>query len=290
MKILVAIPSCHKFDVKWSVNGTSERRHGAVNERVQVVRETWARNLDIRSDIDFRIFYGYGAVRKMRTDEVLLSVDDSYRGLPFKVQRIFKWALERGYDAVLKVDDDTFISRDVIKGLGVDADYIGYSSDTAITLYSDWLTSDLKEKLLAFGQGYACGGMYYVHRRAMEILVRTKITEKSFQFLGINSLSDKNAPVPPCEDAWVGYTLFQAGIQVTHDPKYAGFTSDADVIKARLQPLFDASARGTLTDNDFRMYLALAPCLHFNVTADDMRRLYREENENLDRCHSLSQV
>ena len=42
-------------------------------------------------------------------DEVWLGGDDSYRGIPLKVQAIMRWAAEHCYDVTAKCDDDVYV-------------------------------------------------------------------------------------------------------------------------------------------------------------------------------------
>lgn len=88
MKSLIAVISCH------ARQGYSD-----------VVRETWA-PLVVGADLKF--FMGRGP-REPLADEVILDCDDAYMGLPDKVRAIMRWALEHGYDYVLKCDDDVVV-------------------------------------------------------------------------------------------------------------------------------------------------------------------------------------
>lgn len=271
MKILIAVISCHKYDLKTACDWY-KRHDGEINLRTQVVRETWAKNA---GGFDLRFFYGYGAKRKMADDEILLSVDDSYRGLVHKVKAVVRWALSHGYDYILKVDDDTYVSKEVLALLNA-GDYVGHSTSTEANagIYAGNMESEQAEKLLDFGGNYACGGCYLLSRKAMEIIDRTKITPKSFEFMGIPNLYDTRNPIPPCEDRWVGHTLERSGITLVHDKRYSGQTDDIEIVRERLRPALEYSQNHALNEADFKAFLLLMPLLHFNCNPDEMRKLY----------------
>jgi hypothetical protein len=259
MKTLIAVISCHAY----------------ANTRAQVVRETWAKN--VRPDVDLRFFYGYGN-RKPASDEVILSADDSYPGLIHKMKSVFRWAVAQNYDAMLKTDDDTFLSKSILQSIDSDPekDYVGYSTATAVNapLFTEHLVADkaVRDQILHFGGDYACGGCYRITRRALDILNRTKLNAKSLQFQGIDNLYAKTNVVP-CEDWWVGHTLAEAGIEVCHEPSYGGFTDDLDVIKARVEKVLPLCR----TSQDLKCALMFAPCLHFNCSEDAMRQRYEKD-------------
>jgi hypothetical protein len=123
MKILLAIPACRELQYgKWESTksphfnpqnaylgkGYGEDIHiSGPNERIQAIRDTWAK--DVPPEVDLRFFYGGIPGEIPRFDEVWLDVEDDYAHLPHKVVAICGWALGQGYDFMLKADDDTYI-------------------------------------------------------------------------------------------------------------------------------------------------------------------------------------
>ena len=98
MKTLLALITCHA------------RQHYA-----DAQRDTWIPN--IPEGLDYKFFLG-PSERAPRPDEVFLDCDDSYGGLPSKVQAVIQWALEHGYTNLAKVDDDVVFSGLVNKIAG----------------------------------------------------------------------------------------------------------------------------------------------------------------------------
>ena len=149
--MLIAVITCQK------------RRHHA-----DAIRATWAKG---RSDV--RFFIGGGI--KERDDEVILDVDDSYRGLPEKVRASMDWAITNCWiGGVLKVDDDTYIVPQRFAKLHPEYyDYIG----------------NFREHTGNYPYDYASGFAYYLSDRARDIIAVEPLTE------------DRN------EDRWVGNSL-----------------------------------------------------------------------------------
>lgn len=77
--------------------------------RRAAVRETWAA-LPLPPNVDLNFFVGIGATAL--TDEpglIHLIAPDDYAHLPEKTYAIVRYARERGYDRLIKVDDDTYL-------------------------------------------------------------------------------------------------------------------------------------------------------------------------------------
>jgi len=166
MKILIAIPACRQlsyglwestesphFDPKHAYlnqgYGTNIHISGP-NERIEAIRETWAK--DVLPLLDLRFFYGGTPGEIPRWDEVWLDCEDDYAHLPHKVIAITKWALWQGYDWMLKADDDTYIwpKRLLAELESQKFDYGGY---------------------MGGAKTYASGGPgYWLSKRAMQIV------------------------------------------------------------------------------------------------------------------------
>lgn len=105
MKFLIGVTTCHKFV-----------------ERANVQRRTWVPDA-IAAGIDVKFFVGDGP---NVLDTIHLPVLDDYQHLPLKVQAMFAWSVDQGYDFTLKTDDDTLVRPyNLLKELG---DYVGHSN------------------------------------------------------------------------------------------------------------------------------------------------------------------
>jgi Galactosyltransferase len=89
MKALIAVMSCH--------SRPSFR---------QTIRDTWAPLVPKNSQMLF--FLGRG-VTASQPDEIVLDCEDGYYDIPDKVRSMVRWALDRGYDYILKCDDDVVL-------------------------------------------------------------------------------------------------------------------------------------------------------------------------------------
>jgi hypothetical protein len=285
MKTLVACISSHSFD--WTLGRGVEldgRRfvHKKIffndddppsgpNRRVQTVRETWAKTLKERPHVDLRFFYGLGAQRMMEPDEVLLNAPDGYRGLVSKVKGVFQWSLKHDYDFVLKIDDDTFLSQDVIQRIDAnpEQDYVGTTLG----------------RIPSHTNSYACGGCYRLSKKALQILDAERIHRFSFQFAGMDLASPKSYP---CEDAWVGWNLATRGIEFAPDPTYLGWTDDPEFVNARMKKLcavINSDSGGVVNSDAIRSAAVMSHLRHNGCSREQMLELYSEEvkrNEKQD--------
>ena len=128
---------------------------------------------------------GYPA---LRGDEISFPVDDSYGGLPAKIQVSHKWALEQGYDYILKTDCDMYVHIPRLLKSGFEN--FPYSGNYYYK-----------------GSPYpfALGAAYWLDRRASEILV--------------------NAALVPFgtdggDDMWVGRVMHENGIPLHDETRY----------------------------------------------------------------------
>jgi hypothetical protein len=156
---LIAICTCHRFQ-----------------NRTDMVRATWLKDI---TQLEYRFFFGKGGNRTPEPDEVFLDVDDSYEGLSWKTRAIMNWALNNGYDAVFKCDDDTFVFPERLAKALPRTPYEG--------------RVNLSNKALA-PNGWCSGFAYWL----------------SSQALGI--IADAPEPKHKAEDLWVGITLNKHGI------------------------------------------------------------------------------
>lgn len=174
-RILVAVVTCHRF-----------------RARAQLLKDTWIP--DVR-DADVRFFFGRGAVDEPFPDEVRLDVDDDYHSLRRKVQLVFGWAAEQGYDHVFKTDDDVYVIPERLmrdfKGVAYQGRVRGPSRENdAPRIYGP--------SEAAFCSGFG----YWLSRHAAQIVA--------------------NAPDNGdwAEDRFVGNALARAGIRGLRDPNF----------------------------------------------------------------------
>ena len=158
-------------------------------------RRTWAAG---RSDV--RFFVGASeSSDASRDEEFVLDVDDGYDGLPAKVRAVCRWALEAGYDSLLKVDDDVYLVPERLP------DYVRYD-----------YVGNFRARNGNYRYDYASGFAYHLSRRAMEIVAQAELTEDSM------------------EDRWVGQVLGAARPPVsTYDEKRFACTFPCGVDEAR---------------------------------------------------------
>ncbi len=188
-KVLIAVPCCHGYDY----GEYKDKRIGHVdrdtNERVRGIRDTWHKQVSaFKSYVDMRFFYGNPAKGKatgvsQTDDEIILDCGDDYISLPAKVQRIYLWAIDHGYDYVFKTDDDTYVYLDRLMSSGFERqDYIGYCYPS----HGNYITG---------------GAGYWVSKKVMRLLVDAKVDDWA-------------------EDKWVGAVLKTHGIQPVRDARY----------------------------------------------------------------------
>lgn len=180
-KRLIAITSCHgqKF-----------------LEQAEAQRNTWipqARTLGF--DV---LFFLARAARPPRGDEVYLDVADDYAGLPAKVQAMFSWSYEHGYDYTLKTDDDVYIVASRLDKVPVAPhDFVGW----------------FRPPSGGYPAEYASGFAYWLSKKAAGHVARAPLNKdwaedryvaNALAVEGIYGMSDTRnyvAPSPPlCAD------------------------------------------------------------------------------------------
>lgn len=167
MSILLAIVNCHSRD-----------------EFSNAVRSTWLPAVPQGMDVKF--FRGRGATREPLADEVFLDCRDDYEGLPEKVQAIFKWAYEQGYEYVAKVDDDVVVKPAAWLNGFHRCDFTG-GLETACKpneIQTPW------------------GFFYVLNRKTMKLVI------------------DAPLPTHGNDEAWVSTILYTNGIFLNNDHRY----------------------------------------------------------------------
>jgi hypothetical protein len=165
LRVLIAVISCHTRQIY-----------------ANAIRETW---LPLVQGADVRFFRGHGATREPLPDEVWLDCPDDYASLPSKVQAVIRWALENGYDALAKCDDDVVLKPKDFLSSGFHLhDFNGHTNDDRASAKTPW------------------GFLYTLSKRSMEIMAQ--------------------APLPPNnnDEAWTANTLVGHGIVLHNEPRY----------------------------------------------------------------------
>ena len=191
MKLLIAIPTCHIYSYPdASIAASAAHHNGKLEGRIQPLLDTWYQTWlkSYQGDVDLRFFVGYppltgepAALPNMTT----LCVPDTYGTLAIKVKEIFLWALERDYDFVLKIDDDTFCWIDrLLESFDDKTNYKGFVAESA-------------------DGPYCCGAAYYVSRKAMLAAAQAPWSSEEW-----------------AEDRHVGKVLREAGIKADMDERF----------------------------------------------------------------------
>lgn len=124
---LIAVPTCWRYE--YFDGGDGEHRSGENLRRRHAVRNTWFNEWRERfaGEIDLKFFYGSGEQNGYFDGEnsVVLDAPDDYYNLGFKTRAFVRWALERGYDYVCKIDDDTYVFLDRLLERFEPVDYRG---------------------------------------------------------------------------------------------------------------------------------------------------------------------
>lgn len=117
----------------------------------------WFRKIHSNLLIPYRIFLGQGCV-VTHEDEIVLSVDDSYARLPWKVQTAFKWVFDQAeqFTHIIKTDSDCRIWSDRLLTSDFEKyDYVGNFFDGHVNPASR-------------SETYASGAGYCLSRTAAE--------------------------------------------------------------------------------------------------------------------------
>lgn len=153
-------------------------------EWTNTISSTWLKYVPEGADV--RFFVGRGEPTAW-PDEIVLDCDDSYQGLPEKVQGIVRWALANGYDHVLKLDDDVVIDPVEMLKSNFKQPFVGTGGHRPNPQRPYYVPS-----------GFA----YWMDKTSMEYVA--------------------NAPLPSdnYDEGWVAGVLHAQGISLTLDPRY----------------------------------------------------------------------
>ena len=222
MATLLAIINCHG-------------RQGYSNAQ----RETWIPR--IPAGLDYKFFLGPSVISP-KQDEVFLNCNDTYGGLPNKVQEVVRWAREHGYESMAKIDDDVVLKPAEFLNSGFqNHDFTGHTNNDRAAVKIPW------------------GFLYTLSKKAMEIMA--------------------NAPLPYDfnDEAWCANTLAQHGIPLHHEPRYVLHRGKrSDFIVPRKRPLRAPKPRVDLNYLDMTdpsngiAYCVFLHWLGYHATPDDV--------------------
>ena len=167
--------------------------HYIFNGMDDLIRQTWAR--DAAQHGDFRFFCGRGDT-VLHPDYVRVDAPDDKDNLIYKVVEMCWWALDYGYDYILKTDIDTFVSFPfVLKDLKK-FDYIGTSVGTPGKPYGD-----------TGAYGFIQGSAMWLSRDAMNLIAHEVIDTMLLETPRLMKANGIISPYPHSEDLWIGMVL-----------------------------------------------------------------------------------
>ena len=176
-KLFLGVFSCHKYKYTnsdlakdWFTRPKADRLSG--------IRNSWLKDVTC----DYKIIKGIGDEALRQPDELFLNCMDDYHHSTDKLRALIKYTFDRGYDYLLKVDDDVYVYWDRLMQNVPTADYVGGGP---------------------FGPGdtYCSGATYWLSRRSMSILLTSPAGCWA-------------------EDRWAGEALNRNGIKCAFDTRY----------------------------------------------------------------------
>jgi hypothetical protein len=231
MKTLVGIVNCHSRAVYQ-----------------QAVRETWVPHTP--QGLDYKFFLGPCGHRSPKEDEVFLDCDDSYGGLPSKVRAMCKWALDHGFDHMVKLDDDVVFKPKMFLHTGYqNYDFTGNLNEDRSPVAIPW------------------GFCYVLSKRSMEIMAAAQL------------------PGNHNDEAWVSHTLNSHGIVLHREPRFYLHRGNRSELMPRSPRPLRAPRRDRpmdeITPQDGIAYCVFLHWSGFHCTPDDVNikeyhRLYKE--------------
>lgn len=203
MKLLVAIMTCHRLDYyidDLTVDWCTQKNLRCLDQqaRVNTIRKTWLTLLPPHDpailqdvEIDYSFFYGTKLrdsndrklkailpLRQPLADEIFLDCGDNYTQNPAKMKAICRWALDHGYDYLLRCDDDTFVFPERL-------------------LSTDWATFDYSGS--CSNNDFHPGGCMFLSRRMMELVINAPVTNYA-------------------DDVWIGKVARDHTVPIHHIP------------------------------------------------------------------------
>lgn len=212
-----------------------------------------------QNKLDVRFFFGSGATREPNSDEVFLHCDDSYLGLPEKVQGILKWAYDHGYDYVAKVDDDVVV--DPVQWLAS-----GFENYDFVGPKNEWVKP---------GEIVTPWGFFYVlSRKATKLCVDAALPGQPGS---VHSYKHNN------DEAWVSTVLYTNRITLQEDQRYflhRGPQINKRPLNRGLRPLKRTpTPRPKPVEGTFATCIYIDSGLHNVPTEDRVKEFYKVYKE-----------
>lgn len=217
------------------------------NTWANAVRNTWLTQMP--STVDAKFFVGRGS-EQVPNDTVALDCDDSYAGLPNKVQEITRYAEKNGYDYVMKLDDDVVIKPKALLASGYDQHpYSGRANRRPTDKEPYWVP-----------MGFA----YWLNKQCMSIV------------------SAASLPMNNDDERWVAENLNRHGIALHDDRHYHLYTGGLlDRPQRTNRPL----RVGRALQDDSRFDGGFAWCVFFEVGGLTQRIPVEEKIKEFNRLH-----
>ena len=156
------------------------------NTWANAVRSTWLNQVP-KALADIKFFVG-GGTDGLSDDTVGLDCDDSYQGLPSKIQGIVNYAYARDYSYVLKIDDDVVVKPNALLYSGYDKrQYTGRANRRPTPGDPFWVP-----------MGFA----YWLNRDCMKVVSEAKLPNNND------------------DERWVAENLHKNGINLSDDKRY----------------------------------------------------------------------
>ena len=188
-RILLAVPIAEQYSYGAHTSGIKRLTDG----RMEAVRDTWMKDVRVFPNVTGMFFSGRN-----------LCVPDDYTNLPAKIRAICRYADNRGFDYLVKADDDTALYVDRLLRSGFDhpgVEQMGYFGHCQC------------ERLNRKCKDYVTGMCYTLSRRAIKQVANAELLQEG-QFLHW------------AEDYWVGGVLRDSGIRPSGHPGWVSGLSN----------------------------------------------------------------
>ena len=157
-KLLVGVMSCHSADYRDKVDECvrdwfDSSRCKDTDARRRAIRATWKKEF-VRLGIDVKFFLGKTSHRAPLDDEVFVDSGDRYHDNSYKLKQMCAYALENGYDYMLRLDDDVYIYPDRL-------------------LATEWAQHDYAGSPCG---DFLIGAVKFLSRRAMTLIRDSQVT------------------------------------------------------------------------------------------------------------------
>jgi hypothetical protein len=160
----------------------------------QISRETWGK--DVHQLGDLRFFIGQGDY-SLWEDEIRVDVPDDKSHILYKTVELLKWAVERSYDMILKIDTDTYINIGEMSKQNYEGfDYIGAPVGRIGEIYGN-------TNVYGFLQGSAT----WLSAKAAKIVIEEAIPNMLQIMPEAQKFNGTICPYPHSEDMWIAQVL-----------------------------------------------------------------------------------